>query len=115
MSETLNWPRRSKFTDADRGIEVIGPDVTVDVPDEYVEQYLARGFERVEDEDQQADVSEADQTIDWDEFQAMDYEDRVQAVQDGQADEYLDRVVDEDSSKNVVQAAESRQEDVAGD
>lgn len=115
MAETLNWPRRSKFTDHARGIEVIGPDVTVDVPDEYVEQYLSRGFERVEDEDQEPDVTEADQTIDWDDFQAMDYEDRVQAVQDGDADEYLDRVIEDDSSKNVVQAAEARQEDVAGD
>jgi hypothetical protein len=114
MAETLNWPRRSKFTDATRGIEVIGPDVTVEVPDEYVEQYLSRGFERVEDQDVEPDVTDEDQTLDWDDFQAMDYEDRVQAVQDGQTDEYLDRVVDEDSSKNVRQAAEARQDD-AGD
>lgn len=44
----LHYPKPFVFTDSERGVKYDGPG-TYDVPDERVEQYLSRGWERPED------------------------------------------------------------------
>jgi len=55
----LRWPRRGRFRDADRDVDVQGPDATVDVDDEdVVERYLDRGFVRADADDGDQDGSD---------------------------------------------------------
>lgn len=133
---TLRWPRRGRFTDPDRGVEVTGPDGTVDVDDpDVVEQYLARGFERVDqDDDTDQDRSDGDDAPsetpdDDDEPQGEDVEDAFDVdafldrtpvsdvaddIASGMVDPHLDAIQDAADRVTVEDAVADRREEIDG-
>lgn len=136
MSTELHWPRRSTFHEpasagSDQNTQerhYDGPG-TFEVPDEMVDQYLSRGWQRpAEAEGEEAPAAaeqepepDADpEEADSEEFDAAGFvDDSWQAVkariEDGDADGHLDAVQeaeenrDGDPRDSVIEAIESRQ------
>ena len=119
----LYWPRRGRFRDTER--DFLADDEGVyDVDDDAEEQYRSRGWEHPDEADgedsDEADASDAgsadesaEQSDESGEFDAeawldRSYQDRKQAVQDGDVDDHLDAIEDAETSENVQEAVEER-------
>jgi len=134
---TLRWPDgRGKFVDDGRPA-VADPDddqtrerltvypgdtIELDEPDR-VDQYLSRGFQRVEDDtEEDGGDGSSDQTgDDGDDFDVESFLDRtpvsdvVDDIEDGEADGSLDAIADAADRVSVQTAVEDRQDATGGD
>lgn len=127
MTHVLKWPRRGRFVDRARGLEVVGGETVAVADSDYAGHLEARGFSRVVN----VDADDADHTVtvdgatpeltaegsadgsdrmDYDTFADMGYTDRVDAVEAGRVDHLLDRIEAEDQSQNVQDAVEARRD-----
>lgn len=125
---TLRWPRRGRFRDRERDVTVQGPDGTVDVDDsDVVEQYLDRGFERVDDDQDGSDTASdgGGTPSEGAEPQGEDVEDGFDVgafldrtpvsdvaddIADGQADKHLAEIESEASRTTVQDAVDDRRQ-----
>jgi len=124
MGRKLKWPdTRGTFVDQDAERAPTDdapfeapPGTVVEIEDaDTADHYLDRGWVEASDEDDAADpddVTTDDEPMDWDAFQSMGYQERVDAVEAGDVDHLLDRAADEDGSTNVQDAVEDRQAEI---
>lgn len=113
---TLRWPAdRGRFIDRDPSrVEepprAVAPGETVDVSDDVADHYLDRGFQPVEDDDE--DLAGYDDVGSF--LDRTPVEDVADDIEAGAADGYLDDVYDQASRATVEQAVEDRRAAVGG-
>jgi hypothetical protein len=131
MSTELHWPRRSTFVESSADGEdseerrYVGPG-TFDVPDELLDSYLDRGWERPDaDESTEApeaadqDASESDAEPEAEGFDAEGFVDESwqavkAAIENGEADGHLEAIKEAEQNRegdpreSVIEALEDR-------
>jgi len=84
----LYWPRRGKFVDHDRNDEYHGEGV-YEVPEDAVDQYLARGWEHTDDDHDETDDDAEMAAADTDAADEADSDDEAAEADDETDDEYI--------------------------